>query len=150
MKEFFLKRIFLFFAFFVFSACDDLSFTDEDIFQPEIKKEIAKETAIPETKNQTSNKETSNISEDSKQISEKEIIVLSEYSKQISEEEITVLSEYSKQISEKEIIVLSEYSKQISEEEITVLSEYSKQISEEEDYYFVRGLGAFRKYNHPK
>ena len=108
MKEFFLKRIFLFFAFFVFSACEDLSFTDEDIFQPEIKKEIAKETAIPETKNQTSNKETSNISEDSKQISEEEITVLSEYSKQISEEEITVLSEDSKQISEEEITILSE------------------------------------------
>ena len=41
MKDVFLKKIFLFFVIFVFSACEDLSFTDEDIFQPEIKKEIA-------------------------------------------------------------------------------------------------------------
>ena len=77
MKDFFLKRIFLFFVVFVFSACEDLSFTNEDIFSPETK--AVKEKEILNTESQTENKSLSDTAlKDSEQISEDEITVLSE------------------------------------------------------------------------
>ena len=70
----FFKFIFLFFVVFVFSACEDLSFTNADIFSPETK--AVKEKEILNTESQTENKKTPNINKE--QISEEETTVLSE------------------------------------------------------------------------
>ena len=40
------------------SACEELLFTDEDIFSPEIEKETTEQTVIPKTDSQKNNKET--------------------------------------------------------------------------------------------
>ena len=72
MKDVFLKQIFLFFIVFVFSACEDLSFTNEDFFSPETK--AVKEKEILNTESQTENKSLSETAlKDSEQISEDEI-----------------------------------------------------------------------------
>ena len=77
MKDVFLKRIFLFFIVFVFSACEDLSFTNADFFSPETK--AVKEKEILNTESQTENKNLSDTAlKDSEQISEEEITFLSE------------------------------------------------------------------------
>ena len=71
------RFIFLIFAFVIFSACEDLSFTNTDIFSPETK--AVKEKEILNTESQTENKNLSDTAlKDSEQISEEEITVLSE------------------------------------------------------------------------
>ena len=73
---FFKADIFIFCIVFVFSACEDLSFTNEDFFSSETK--TVKEKEILNTESQTENKNLSDIAlKDSEQISEEEITVLS-------------------------------------------------------------------------
>ena len=68
----FFKIIFLLFTFFIFPACEDLSFNDADIFSTE--KQPVQEIPIPKT----GNKETSSVAENREQISEEETTILSE------------------------------------------------------------------------
>ena len=68
----FFKFIFLISVFFIFPACEDLSFTDEDIFLSEEK--LVQEISIPKVED----KETANVVENSEQISEEETTILSE------------------------------------------------------------------------
>ena len=68
----FFEFIFLLFIFFIFPACEDLSFNDEDFFSPEA--EPIQETPIPKTEN----KETPSVAENSEQISEEETTILLE------------------------------------------------------------------------
>ena len=70
----FFKFIFLISAFFIFPACEDLSFTNADIFSPETK--AVKEKEILNTESQTENKNLS----DKALISFDEIIVNGEES----------------------------------------------------------------------
>ena len=67
-----LKFIFLIFLFFIFSACEDLSFTDEDLFLLETNP--VQEIVTPKTENQ----ETSSVAKNSEQIPEEETTTLSE------------------------------------------------------------------------
>ena len=66
------KFIFLIFTFFIFPACEDLSFTDEDFFSPETNP--IQEPATPKTEND----EAPNVAENSEQISEEETTIVSE------------------------------------------------------------------------
>ena len=68
----FFKFIFLIFTFFIFLACEDLSFTDEDFFSPETNP--VQEPATPKLENN----ETPNVAENSEQISEEETTIVSE------------------------------------------------------------------------
>ncbi len=67
-----LKFIFLTFLFFIFSACEDLSFNDADIFSPE--EQPVQEIPTPKAEN----KETPNVVESNEQISEEETTIVSE------------------------------------------------------------------------
>ena len=68
----FFKIIFLLFVLFIFSACEDLSFNDADIFSPE--EQPVQEIPTPKIENE----ETPNVAESSEQISEEETTILSE------------------------------------------------------------------------
>ena len=110
----FFKFIFLL---FIFSACEDLSFNDADIFSPKAKP--IQEIPIPKAEN----KETPNIVEDSEQIPEEETPNVVEDSEQIPKEETPNVVEDSEQIPKEETPNVVEDSEQIPEEEITTLSE---------------------------
>lgn len=66
------KFIFLIFLFFIFPACEDLSFTDEDFFSPETNPVQEVVTPKPE------NNENPNLANNSEQISEEEKTIVSE------------------------------------------------------------------------
>ena len=68
----FFKFIFLFSAFLIFTACEDLSFNDADIFSPE--EQPVQEIPTPKAEN----KETPSAAENSEQISEEETTIVSE------------------------------------------------------------------------
>ena len=68
----FFKILFLLFSFFIFLACEDLSFTDSDVFLPETKP--VQEIPIPRIENGG----TFNTTENSTEISEDETTLISE------------------------------------------------------------------------
>lgn len=68
----FFRFVFLLFVLFIFSACEDLSFNDADIFSP--KATPVQEIPTPKAEN----KETPNTDENSEQISEEETTIVSE------------------------------------------------------------------------
>lgn len=68
----FFRFVFLVCAFFIFPACEDLSFTDEDFFSPETSP--VQEAVTPKT----ANNENPNVAKSNEQISEEETTILSE------------------------------------------------------------------------
>ena len=75
----FLQIIFLFSACFIFFACEDLSFTDKDIFSSRTRKEKAQDkTTIPKAEKKEEDKKNLNIMKNEDQILEEETTVLSE------------------------------------------------------------------------
>ena len=68
----FFKFIFLLFVLFSFSACEDLSFNEEDFIPPEINPVQETPTSKAE------NKEAPKVAENSEQISKEETTVISE------------------------------------------------------------------------
>ena len=111
------KFIFLISAFFIFSACEDLSFNDEDFISPKIKS--VQEIIVSETKNREEIKEVPPVVEEDKQIAKER--------EKISEEEITILSE-DLELSENTIIqnkkvILDMMTIQTLQHDLTIIAE---------------------------
>ena len=113
----FFKYIFLIFLFFIFSACEDLSFIDEDFVSLETNS--VQEAVIPKT----GNKEILNKEENKEAVSKEETTVLSE-DLELSENLVIQIQEaVIPKTDNKEILNKEENKEAVSKEETTVLSE---------------------------